>query len=273
MTTVGIGDGVPPHRPSDELADAIVGRRTDDQRLLIALDHDGTISPIARRPDDAVLSPGAAEALTALGHRADVVILSGRGLDDLVARVGDLPVRIVSEHGLRSRDRDGRVTPLTEPIDAAVLDDVRAQLAGILTPSRLAEGWLVEDKGVGIAVHHRLVEPERLAATLDAVRDVLAAASGGQVQEGKAVVELRARGADKGSALAHLIAVSDGALPVMIGDDRTDEPALRAAERAGGVGVLVDRGGRPSSASVRVGGPDEVVLLLDALARLLTPGR
>ena len=273
MTTDDAGDAIPVHRSPARLADALVARRDPGQPLLVALDHDGTISPIAPRPDDAVLSPGAGHALAALGGLADVVVLSGRGLDDLVARVGHLPVRIVAEHGLRSRDRDGRVRPLTEPLDATVLDDVRARLAEIVTPSRLAEGWLVEDKGVGIAVHHRLVDPGRLGGTLDAVRAALAAAPGGQLQEGKAVVELRAKGADKGTALAHLIAASDGALPVMIGDDRTDEPALRVAERAGGVGVLVDREGRPSGASVRLTDPDEVVLLLGALARLLTPGR
>lgn len=272
MTSVD-AHAVPVRRSPDELADALVARRREGQRLLVALDHDGTISPIAPRPDDAVLAAGAATALRALGEVAEVVILSGRGLDDLVARVGGLPVRIVAEHGLRSRDREGRVTPLTAPLDAGVLDAVRTRLTDILTAERVAEGWLVEDKGVGIAVHHRLVEPGRIGPTLDAVRAVLADAHGGHVQEGKAVVELRAAGAEKGAALDRLVATSDGAMPVMVGDDLTDEPALLAAERAGGVGVLVATEGRPSAASVRVADTDEVVLLLDALARRLTPGR
>ena len=257
----------------EQLAEALVARLRPGQRLLVALDHDGTISPIAPRPDEAVLAVGATDALTGLARYAEVVVVSGRGLDDLVARVGALPVRIVSEHGLRSRDRDGDVTALATPLPGPALDDVRRRLDAILTRERLADGWLVEDKGVGIAVHHRLVGPERLGATLDAVRDVLRSAPGGHVQEGKAVLELRADGADKGAALTHLIRTSDGGLPVMIGDDRTDEPALAVAESVGGVGVLVASEPRPSAASVRVEDPDEVVRLLAALAQRLTRER
>lgn len=273
MTDADRDARIPLRRSPVQLAEALIAQRGDARRLLVALDHDGTISAIAPRPDDAALAPGAADALAALGDLADVVILSGRGLDDLVARVGGLPVRIVSEHGLRCRARDGRIASLAAPLSTRALDDVRARLGGILTPARFADGWILEDKGVGLAVHHRLVAPEQLDPTLHAVRAVLSEVPGGDVQQGKAVLELRAKGADKGVALSRLIAESDGAMPVMIGDDLTDEAALLAAERAGGVGILVATEGRPSEASVRLADPEEVVLLLDALARRLTPGR
>lgn len=262
-----------PLRAPADLARDIVARLPSDGRLLLALDHDGTLSPIAVRPGEAVLAPGAEEALATLGRVADVVILSGRGLDDLVDRLGRLPVELVAEHGLRHRDRDGRVTPLTTGLAPADLDAARARLATLLPPDRLADGWLVEDKGVGIAVHHRLVPPERVEPTLDSVRHALRATPGGQVQEGKAVIELRASGADKGSALERALATSAPVLPVMVGDDLTDEPAFRVAERAGGLAVLVASEDRPSAASVRLTDPDAVVLLLAALAARLTRGR
>jgi len=260
----------------------------DGRRPLVALDHDGTLSPIARRPEDAVLAPGARAAIERLCSFADVTIVSGRGLDDLTARFSGLDVALISEHGLRHRRRDGSVEQLAEGLTEPVLDDLRERLARLLEGR---EGWLIEDKGVGLAVHHRLVPTALTEPTLSEVRALLDAAAarpgtlnrsgaGGHVQLGKAVLELRPVGADKGAALLRIANSEAGAgTPprpvVMVGDDVTDEPALAAAERLGGVGVLVADAPRTTAASTRLEGPQQVVALLDALADALStvPGR
>ena len=252
------------------------------RRMLIAVDHDGTLSAIAPRPDAATLAPGAEQALRRLCDVADVAIVSGRGLEDLERRFAGLPVDLVSEHGLRHRRRDGVVEQLTAGLAASTLAALRPQLAALLADRA---GWIVEDKGVGLAVHHRLVPAEELEPTLGAVRALLDAAAdersaaapsapAGHLQVGKAVLELRPAGADKGAAVRQLAATHRGAdglgpLVLMVGDDATDEPALEAAEQLGGVGVLVADAPRETSASARVTGPDAVVQLLDALADAL----
>lgn len=255
------------------------------RRPLIALDHDGTLSPIAARPDDAVLAAGAREALERLSMRADVTVISGRGLDDLIARFAGLDVALISEHGLRHRRRDGLIEQLTGGLASDTLDALRPQLAALLAHRT---GWYVEDKGVSIAVHHRLVPDDDVEPTLRAVRDLLATAAarpgpsgrsgpsgptgpGGHVQTGRSVLELRPVGADKGAALEHLTdaSVTPPRTVVMVGDDATDEPALASAERLGGVGVLVATGPRTSAASARLDDPDAVVEMLTALAELL----
>lgn len=239
---------------------------------LVLLDHDGTLSPLAPTPDAAGLPAATRTALADLAARTEVAVVSGRGLDDLIARLGDLPVTLVTEHGLRARHPDGTVTPLADGLDATVLDGLRTDLAALLGDG---PGWIVEDKGVGLAVHHRLVAEDAVSRLLPRVRDLLegaARAGGGTVQDGHAVLELRAAGADKGSALGHLVAAHPGRVVVMIGDDRTDEPALAAAERLGGVGVLVAAEPRPSAASVRLRDPAEVTALVAALATGLSRG-
>lgn len=247
-------------------------------RLLVAIDNDGTLSPIVDRPELATLAQGATEALDALCTVADVAIVSGRGLDDLVTRFGHLPVAIVSEHGLRQRRGDGSVEQLTRPLPEAALEALRDDLPRLLPDGPDHGGWLIEDKGVTVAVHHRLVPDAELEPTRSAVDARMRAAAdpGGVVQEGKAVLELRPRGADKGAALDALLGMHPGAVPVMIGDDRTDEPALAAAERHGGIGILVAHEPRTTAASARIVDPEAVVQLLgtlaDALAEL-TPGR
>lgn len=275
----GPDGAVPPGRAAPaELAGRIAAEAAERTGLLVALDHDGTLSPIAPRPELASLAPGADRALAALTERADVAIVSGRGLDDLAHRFAGLPVTLVSEHGLRRRDATGATLPLAEPLDPSALDGLRARLATLLPGAAGAEdgasGWLIEDKGVALAVHHRLVGPDDLEPTLSAVRAALDDAAGttGRIQAGKAVLELRPAGAEKGAALRTLAAEHPGAFVVMIGDDVTDEPALAVAEELGGIGVLVDPEGRPSAASVRVDDPDAVVALLDALAAGLSRG-
>ena len=263
---------VPPPVSPAELAHRLLAQAAGGPGPLVLLDHDGTLSPLAPTPDAAGLPPATRAALAALAGRTAVGVVSGRGLDDLVARLGDLPLTLVAEHGLRARRPDGTVEQLADGLDPGVLDGLRGELARLLAG---AGGWIVEDKGVGIAVHHRLVAPDDVGRLLPRVHGLVAAAAragGGTVQEGHAVLELRAAGADKGSALRHLAAAHPDRTVVMVGDDRTDEPALAAAEDLGGLGVLVAEAPRPSAASVRLRDPDEVTALLATLADGLSPG-
>jgi trehalose-phosphatase len=266
----------PPADPigPEALARAFVGRSNPARRPLVALDHDGTLAPIAATPDAAVLESGVREAITALTSHADVVILSGRGLDDLTERFAGLDVTIVSEHGLRARATDGRTRDLAASFPPGALATVRTQLSALLAGR---PGWLVEDKSVSLAVHYRRVPDDGLGPMLLKVQHLLgdAVSSGGLdgvVQPGHAVLELRPSGADKGAALALLVEERDSAPVLMVGDDLTDESALALAETLGGLGVLVASGPRASAASARLEGPTQVVVLLREIARLLRRG-
>jgi len=259
--------GTPPAVAPTDLARRVHGLVTDpDLGPLVALDHDGVLSPIAPTPAAAVVPAPTAAALADLARRTPVAVVSGRGLDDLVGRLGHLPLTLVAEHGLRVRGPDGAVATLADGVRPATLERLRVSLGDLLGDRR---GWLVEDKGVGLAVHHRLADPADIAATLPLVRRLLEAAAlegGGTVQEGHAVTELRAAGADKGRALRWLVDRHPGRPVVMVGDDLTDEPALAVAEAAGGVGVLVADAPRASAASVRLPDTEAVTELLGALA-------
>lgn len=64
-----------------------VRRLASSSRLIVAIDFDGTVAPLVKRPPDAKILPGAQQALDALAACAEtsVVLLSGRSLTSLAA--------------------------------------------------------------------------------------------------------------------------------------------------------------------------------------------
>lgn len=262
---------------------------TDDLEVLLAtlgdarrwtwvLDFDGTLAPIVDRPEDAELVDGAWEAITALAEVCEVAVLSGRPLDDLVARLGTLPpnVLLVGGHGSEARAPDGQRVALTD-LDAATgaLDALESQLTARLDE---ADGWQVERKVTSLAVHHRRVADDEVDAQLPWVRATLEGSlpqgPGLVLLEGKAVLEVKARGVDKGRALAWIDEhAADRATrlpdappirPLVLGDDVTDEDAFVAARAAGGEGVLVATEPVATAARFRLRDPARVVTLLSA---------
>ena len=112
-------------------------------------------------------------------------------------------------------------------------------------------GVLVEEKPLGAALHYRNL-PAAESASTDLARS-LAEDSGLQLQTGKMMVEVRVPGADKGTAIATMMAAPTlaGHRPVFLGDDDTDEPAMVAAAAHGGAGILVGAT-RATAASYRL---------------------
>jgi trehalose 6-phosphate phosphatase len=79
------------------------------------------------------------------------------------------------------------------------------------------------------------------------------------------MIEVRAAGGDKGTAIRTLMAESPfaGATPVFMGDDLTDEPGFGAVVELGGAGILVGEQ-RPSAARYRLGGVGAALGWLEA---------
>jgi trehalose 6-phosphate phosphatase len=115
------------------------------------------------------------------------------------------------------------------------------------------EGLDYEHKPHGGALHYRSA-PD-LGPKALAFASLLAAEHGWTVQSGKCVVELVAKGANKGSAVHALMQTAPfvGARPFFLGDDLTDEAGFGACAELGGAGVLV---GSPRETAARYQLPD-----------------
>ncbi|NJC40289.1 trehalose 6-phosphate phosphatase [Brevundimonas alba] len=223
-------------------------------RPALFLDMDGVLAPLADTPDAVVPDPDRTAALrnaaVRLGGR--VAIISGRTIDE-IDRIAEASAASASGvHGLERRRADGSLQR------AKASPGVRHAVAAFETFARTRPGVIVEDKAVSAGLHYRGAPAEE-AAALSLAED-LAEQTGLTLQAGNLVVELKTPGTSKGTALTAFMQEPPfaGAVPVMLGDDLTDEDGFRAATELGGFGVLV---GPVRETAARYGLPDVAAVL------------
>ena len=235
----------------------------------VFLDYDGTLTPIADRPEQATLSAATRSRLARLATRCPVTIVTGRDISVVADFVQLDEIGYAGCHGLDIEGAAGSGLRY-EAAETALpaLDRAEADLRRGL--SSLA-GALVERKRYSVSTHYRLVDP----GDTPRVEEVVAAAARHypelRRERGKKVFELRPDVAwDKGSAVAWLLAALslDPGAATYIGDDETDEHAFELLDGAG-VPIVVEHGDRPTSARYRVRDPGEVTAVLDLLVEAL----
>ena len=244
--------------------------RACPSRAVVALDYDGTLSPVVERPSEAVPAAGAVDALAALAPRLRALALvTGRPADVVVELGGlaDVPgLLVLGQYGAQRWSAGSLTSPEPLPGVAAL----RERLPALLT----AEGAVLEDKGLALVVHTRpSADPLGALARLTAPVCELAAAAGLEVHPGRLVLEVRPPGFDKRGALRSLCEPPPSAV-LFAGDDLGDLPAYDAVDelRSAGVpGVLVCSASDEGPAELRaradlvVDGPAGVVQLLQSL--------
>lgn len=234
------------------------------QRALLAFDFDGTLAPIVTQPAQARLSQAVAARLAALATRLPVAVISGRSLADLRQRLGFTPTYLVGNHGAEHAD-DAEATRAWH----AALDPLRAHLQG-QQQRLLASGVGIEDKGLSLALHHRLAASEGAAlAAIDAALE--GRPPGIDVFAGKRVVNLVASGCpDKADAMLQLVARAKAETALFAGDDVNDEPVFARAPAH----WLTLRVGRDAASRARfyLDSPTEMAMLLERMRQRLEQG-
>jgi trehalose 6-phosphate phosphatase len=224
----------------------------------VVTDIDGTVSPIAPTPAEAMVDPGAKAALALLAERLTAVaVVSGRAPQDSEAMVGLPELIYVGNHGL---ERIARGSSWTHPVAAAAQPAIATALAEIESAARAAADvpWLlVENKGVTGTIHYRLA-PDQMAAAalLEPVARAAAERHGLRLTLGRMIFEVRpALAVNKGTAIRDLAKDLGLRGIVFFGDDVTDIDAFRALRELREAGA---------AATLRVGvlGPDTSAAVL-----------
>ena len=213
-------------------------------RTALLLDLDGTLLDIAPTPDSVIVPADLVDTLVALRVALDgaLAIVTGRAIP-VVDGFLRQAFAAAGEHGGAVRlTPDG---PTQRPDLPSVPPEWIARAEALVAAH---PGTILERKARGFALHFRAA-PEAgsvFGPTLDAL---VASIPGFQLMPGLMLWEIRPLGADKGSAVAALMAHPPfrGRLPLFIGDDVTDEDGMRVARAMGGEGLRVDAAfGTPS---------------------------
>jgi trehalose 6-phosphate synthase/phosphatase len=250
--------------------EAWIGEFARGWPLALFLDYDGTLTPIADRPSEAVLSVEMRERVAACAARADtdVAVVSGRALED-VRRLVDLrELTYAGSHGLEIAG------PKLDPFcheDVAHYAERARVLAARLRQLHTSGVW-VEEKGATLTLHYRMAEPGQHGAlrqqAIEWIRD-----AGFQARDALCAVEARPPvGWDKGRAVLHVlrsqygVGWSERVRVLYVGDDDTDEDAF-AALAGLGMTFRVGVGARPSRASRLLPNVAAVRALLEWIAQ------
>ncbi|MDG6094838.1 trehalose-phosphatase [Acetobacter sp. AN02] len=210
------------------------------EKMALLLDFDGTLVDIAPSPDAVIVPEGLKETLLRLRDACGeaLAIITGRPIAQIDHFLPDVPFAIAGEHGAVVRRRPGG------PAEHAALPAVPPEW--IAAARDLAQAWPgvhVEHKTDGFVLHFRAA-PEAGQALHDAAASWIASHETGEhfrLLESKMAWEIRPAGIDKGQAVRLLMETwpFTGRIPVFIGDDRTDEDAIREVEAMGGAGLRI----------------------------------
>lgn len=200
---------------------------------LIAVDFDGTLSPIVADPATAVADSAAVAALGRVGALVgQVAIITGRPAQTCVQLGGFEQVAglerliVLGQYGVERWDAATGAYRI--PPAPAAIRSVAAELPQILAAAGWADAF-VEDKGRALGVHTRqLSQPQRAFDDLLAPVGELAARHGLHLEPGRYVLEIRAAATDKGAALRGLVVEAAARQVCFIGDDLGDLPAFAA---------------------------------------------
>ncbi len=228
--------------------DEIARRVATARRPTLMLDFDGTLAPIAERPDLAEIPPETRATIAALAKLPDtrVAIVSGRGIDDLEAKVGIPGLILAANHGLEIRGDDfhfvDRIARESQADLLLLSNDINAR-------TRSIAGIEIENKGLTASIHYRRVAAdlwEKIAAIV--VEAIAPLSDRFLLTSGKMILEIRPRvDRHKGHAVRYILSkIGDSSgIIVFIGDDDTDEDAFR------------ELSSDPNAITIRVGEPNE----------------
>jgi trehalose 6-phosphate phosphatase len=253
----------------------IVGKDMAGKHTVLFLDYDGTLAPIAEKPGGVSLPSETKDTLWELAKilGCKLAIISGRELGDLKKMVDIQDIVYAGNHGL---EIEGPKINFKSPITQQMRLDIKSIKKVASRRLSKVKGILIEDKGLTLSVHYRLV----VEADVPLVKEVLKNVTQThlirkriRVKPGKKVFEIRPPIEwDKGKVVLWLLARQQFLLgnkkisAVYIGDDVTDEDAFKAL-RGKGITIFV---GKPKDtyADYYLRDTDEVLKFLKMFLKL-----
>jgi trehalose 6-phosphate phosphatase len=213
----------------------------DLSNAAILLDVDGTILDIAPTMYDVYVPNSLRHTLSRVSERTGgaLALVSGRPLRDIDYLFAPLRLPAIGGHGAEIRPTaygniDARGATLLDQDLKRRLKEIAARHPGVV----------IEDKGYSLGLHYR----QAIERELDVIKDVFRVCKvyrpdSFELLTGKAIIEVKAVGFNKGSAVRELMTFPPfvGRTPIFVGDDITDETAFAVMPEFHGVAISVGR--------------------------------
>ncbi len=228
-------------------------KHLNGKKPAIFLDYDGTLTPIVKRPDDAVLSDEMRQTLKKLAEKFVVAIVTGRDKEDVESLVGLEELIYAGSHGyiITGPDELFMEHPDSKKI-IPQLDEIEKEVEKALEDT--TKGTQVDRKRYAIGIHYRNARPEDKEVVYQTVDEMLEKYPGHKKGEGKKIVEIKPdTDWHKGKAVEWImealeLAGNNDVVPLFIGDDITDEDAFKTLKDKG-IGILVGGHGQDTFAT------------------------
>ncbi len=207
------------------LTGKLVKQFHDAKSRIIIVNYDGTLVPYSKYPASAEPPDALLGLLQTLDARArtDIVIISGRGKDELEEWLGDLPVNLTAEHGSWIREAGKKEWRLLKPLSSEWKQEVIPILD--MYTDRLP-GSYVQEREYSVAWHYHRADIEQASQLVKEVNDHLLSITtniSAHVLHGSKVIEVSNSGINKGELAMHWLSRKEYDFILAIGAGWSDE--------------------------------------------------
>jgi trehalose 6-phosphate synthase/phosphatase len=208
---------------------AIRTRYNEAHNRLFLIDYDGTLTPIAKLPEMAVLNEKTINILKGIvsDKRNKVVIISGRNKEFMDEQFKNLDAILIAEHGYFIKNPGADWENIVS-IDLTWKNKFRPILEDYVDR---CNGSMIEEKHASIVWHYRNADEEIASLRINELKDDLSEILKSEPKlfmlEGNKVLEIKSILYDKGTIASSLIQKADYDFILALGDDRTDEDLFK----------------------------------------------
>ena len=239
---------------------------------LFLIDYDGTLTPIAKLPEMAVLNEKTKNILKGivLDKRNKVVIISGRNREFMDEQFKNLDAILVAEHGYFIKYPKAEWGNSVE-IDLSWKKKIQPVLNDYVDR---CNGSMIEEKHASLVWHYRNADEEiaslRINELKDDLSEILKSEPKLYVLEGDKVLEVKSILYDKGTVASALINKGNYEFILALGDDSTDEDLFKVIPD---YGFTIKVGSKPTSARYNIRNQSQIFEILNLFtgSSVLTP--
>lgn len=206
-----------------------------EKSLLLMLDFDGTISPVVKLPENAIVPRPIIDMLCSLANFCKVAIVSGRPMGFVLSKIKNAKFSYVGSHGLEYIINGQKEEILLQKKVKIFLEDIKITLKQL---GQKYQKLIVEEKPNSINLHYKFVKGSKLKSFLLEINeflDKMEKSGKMRILRDKETIEILPNSAcNKGFAIKKLSKVfGANYVPVYVGDAKTDEDAFEALENNG----------------------------------------